>query len=518
MNYWNDYNQYQQPVEDPLLRDIYAMHDGTYSFSSCPPPAIGSYYLSAAERPRKQVEPRNDHVINTPDGTQRRPITRVPVEIWEHILRRCIPARDEDDDIPTLSSRKAPMQLTAVTKGLRIIALSLPELWTTISLVPRSSHRLPSGPLLKRYLERSKDRPLTISVSLNRTNAKEDVEYFFWKLAKWSSNRWEHVSVDASAIHGEDGGWKRYVFPRLKSVTIKGDPYPGIVTHKTMPECLIALIKRSDSVKALSWTGSKEAGGQDMTKVLCEASLPMGRLTSLKLSNSMWVGTALGVLGQALMLQELELFIFGDGSPATTAQPIQLLHLRSLIVGARSKHHTGALNSFLPFIFTPNLLSLSLGYNGGARCSSTPLQTFLTQTRCRLTSLSFHKTPLLAGGLHWVLTHFTPLDCLQSLTIEAITGVASPLSQELLAWMMPAQHGLVPSLQTFGFNISALNASAPGVLSNMLKQRCKVRPRYLRKVHFVGVREYERARNRIPDDMINIREFAPRYRLVTSSD
>lgn len=509
MDSWADYNQFQQPTQDPLFNDILALQNGTYSFGGISSHFDPSYLSRPAEPPRKGKK-RINSVINTPDGTQRRPITRVPVEIWEHILRRCIPPTEENDRISTLSRRKAPMQLTAITRGLRHIVFSMPELWATISLVPRSSYYLPSAGMLKNWLRHSKDRPLTISLALTGDRELQDMDYLLWKLAKWSSQRWEHLSIASLGVQGRDNRWRGYVFPRLKSVTIKGDPL-----HNVMPECLTYLVKHTDSIRALSWVGSKGDKGTTMAGLLVDVSQPLAKLTSLKLSHGLWVRSALNVLSRATMLQDLELLVFGTLDAAPT-QPIHLLHLRALTVGAPSGS-SGALDQLLPCIFTPNLLSLSLGRHDSQNCSSRALQSFFTATRCRLTSLAFHRTPLLAGGLHWILTHFTPLNCLRSLTIEAIPGVASPLSHQLIGWMMPSSHCLVPTLQEFAFNTSTLNASPPGAVASMIEQRCRIRPRFLRKVHIIGIRDIEKEL-RAPNDVVFVRQFVSKYRLIVSSD
>jgi len=402
MDLWSspDPNLHQQ-CYDPFVNDLFALRDGFGSSGRYPPSASSSHFFPpTVGAPRKRGQRRNT-IINTPDGTQRRPITRVPAEVWADILRRCIPSREENDRIPTLSPSKAPMQLTAITKGLRHIALAMPELWTSISLVPNRDHELPCPETLEYWLRLSQNLPLTISVARNRyRGAGDDLEYLFWKLAKWSSKRWEHLYANPIGIDGADGRWRRYVFPRLKSVTIQGGIQPP-----SLPECFKSLIKTSESLKALSWTDVEPLQFERRSEFLLNVSFPLSRLQHLKLSNPLWPSDALHMLKDAPMLQTLE-FTALKGIRYTSVimgtyptQPIQLLHLRSLSVNAlkfeeeRGQAVRTSMDDFLPYIFTPNLHSLSIGYNDDQRGPFTALQSFFTTTRCRLTSLTFSYTP-----------------------------------------------------------------------------------------------------------------------------
>jgi hypothetical protein len=417
------------------------------------------------------------------------------------------------------------MQLTAVTKGLRHIALAMPELWASISLVPNRDHELPCPETLEYWLRLSQNLPLTISVSRNRyRGAGDDLEYLFWKLAKWSGKRWEHLYVNPIGIHGADGRWRRHVFPCLKSVTIQGGIQPP-----SLPECFKSLVKTSESLKALSWTDVEPLQFERRSELLLNVSLPLSRLQYLKLSNPLWPSDALHMLKAAPMLQTLE-FTALKGIRYTSVimgtyptQPIQLLHLRSLSINAlkfeeeRGQAVRTSMDDFLPYIFTPNLHSLSIGYNDDQRSPFAALQSFFTTTRCRLTSLTFSYAPLSSKELHCILAHLTSAGSLRALAIKAAPQVASPLSNQLISWMLPSPQCLVPTLQHFSFNVSALNASSPGAVTNMLKQRCKVRPRFLRSVHFEDLRQVE-SRASTPNEIIYIREFAARYRLITTSN
>jgi hypothetical protein len=526
MDLWDspDLNTYQQ-FYDPYVNELLTLRDG-FGSSDGYPPSINYFesdFPSTVEVPRKTIGQLLNTIINMPDGTQRRPIARVPAEVWADILRLSIPSRAENDRTPTLSPRKAPMQLTGITKGLRCIALTMPELWVSISLVPTRDREFPSPETLKYWLRLSQNRPLVISVARSGYPGAGDLEYLFWKLVKWSSERWECLCINPHSIYGDDDRWRRYAFPRLKSLTIQGGIQPS-----SLPVCFQSLLETSESLEAFSWTCVQPVQFERISELLLNTSLPLSRIQSLNLSIPLRASDALHLLKDAPILEILKFTALkGTRHPSVIMgtypmQPINLPRLNSLSVNAlkfEEEHGQairGSLNDFLPYIFTPNLQSLSIGYNDGQCSPFATLQPFFTTTRS-LSSLTFSYTPISSEELHGVLAHFTSTGTLKALAIKATPQVASPLSSRLIASMVPSPQCLVPTLQHFSFNVSALNASSPGTVTSMLQRRCDARPQHLRSVHFEDLSLVE-CRASTPSEISHIRELASRYRLVTTNN
>lgn len=118
------------------------------------------------------------------------PIWYVPPEIISCIFTFCLP-RDSPQEI-TRSSIKSSLLVSAVDRNWRNIALSTPQLWTTMFL-DDNSFSPDSTYMPKIFLDRSGDLPLSLYVHAKGYPSPPS----FIAYATSLSGRWQHIILDA---------------------------------------------------------------------------------------------------------------------------------------------------------------------------------------------------------------------------------------------------------------------------------------------------------------------------------
>ncbi|KAG7451303.1 uncharacterized protein BT62DRAFT_926978 [Guyanagaster necrorhizus] len=97
------------------------------------------------------------------------PIRRLPLEILSEIFKLCLPG---SYIIP--KSRSAPLLLTQVCGSWRRLALSIPQLWSSISVEVTVQRCRPPLPLIELWLQRSMTQPLSFAITeLEQEDARE---------------------------------------------------------------------------------------------------------------------------------------------------------------------------------------------------------------------------------------------------------------------------------------------------------------------------------------------------------
>ncbi|KIK62711.1 hypothetical protein GYMLUDRAFT_164176, partial [Collybiopsis luxurians FD-317 M1] len=134
--------------------------------------------ISRVRKTLEELTSRYDHLKTHVDAHLAliSPLRRLPREIISEIFVQCLPT----DRNPTRSLTEAPLLLTVLSKGLREIALSTPQLWNALHVfLPNTSFNSPIGidelePLIRRrkegveaWFQRSRCLPLSISVYLS---------------------------------------------------------------------------------------------------------------------------------------------------------------------------------------------------------------------------------------------------------------------------------------------------------------------------------------------------------------
>jgi hypothetical protein len=165
--------------------------------------------LSTARLERQDLQTRLD--------AYKYPVLTLPIEITSEIFVHFLPPYPERPPAIGLSS---PRILGHICRAWREIALSTPLLWRAIDLVPPTMPSTKALDLLRTWLSRSKNRPLSISLK----SSMRLLEVDFIQAIISHSERWEHIDlklpIASLRLIGAD-------FPLLRSLTLGPTAYAG---------------------------------------------------------------------------------------------------------------------------------------------------------------------------------------------------------------------------------------------------------------------------------------------------
>ncbi|KAJ7641653.1 hypothetical protein FB45DRAFT_900717 [Roridomyces roridus] len=141
------------------------------------------------------------------------PIAKLPLEISSQIFAHCVPLR------PTPGAQHVPMLFLQMCKAWTVIALSTPQLWSSVHVVfPR-----PKGfaQLLETWLDRARYLPL--SISLHGAFADEIGNVFRrYREQLETIEIYPHTNVEKMDIIKCMGADTMQPFPRLRRLTVGG--------------------------------------------------------------------------------------------------------------------------------------------------------------------------------------------------------------------------------------------------------------------------------------------------------
>ncbi|KAJ7902088.1 hypothetical protein B0H14DRAFT_3724500 [Mycena olivaceomarginata] len=162
--------------------------------------------LTSFSRPRSSTHPqtvRHQRRKSTqkPRGQYSYPAGRMPRDIWEEIFLHCIPA-PSDRDAPgyprqSTTPTTAPLFLLQVCRAWRKVALSLPDLWTSLSVVVRDGQAFPPLDVASDWLKRSGDLPLELVLcQTNESDGNQELADDMLALYMCYLPRWREVRLD----------------------------------------------------------------------------------------------------------------------------------------------------------------------------------------------------------------------------------------------------------------------------------------------------------------------------------
>jgi len=125
------------------------------------------------------------------------PMRRLPPEIIGDIFSLCLHNRWQDR---VFESREAPLLLSQVCTGWRGIALSNSRLWSTVSLFLQDSISESELALVRTWLARAGEHPLSIRL----VDPWERVTHPVIDLISSCSDRWQHVELCVAQSHFEN--------------------------------------------------------------------------------------------------------------------------------------------------------------------------------------------------------------------------------------------------------------------------------------------------------------------------
>ncbi|KAJ3516343.1 hypothetical protein NLJ89_g1194 [Agrocybe chaxingu] len=194
------------PVEETQIR--HAISEASVRLSEIDRTAVQiQRLLRDLERERANVQEfANKHRVLVA------PVWELPPEILSYIFTLALPLSPPSE----LSRRtlRPALVLAHVNQHWRNVALTTPQLWTTIHIDAPTLQHEPCMPRL--LIKRSGDCPLTLHVRHHAPYSEETAE-----LLVSLSPRWEHVALDISVVMMEGLSRIQGHLPSLRSIEIK---------------------------------------------------------------------------------------------------------------------------------------------------------------------------------------------------------------------------------------------------------------------------------------------------------
>jgi len=123
------------------------------------------------------------------------PIRRLPPDLLGDIFVNCLPTQHE----AIINTDECPLVLTQICSGWRALALRTPRLWSSIHIVTRTrvERRNACLEVVKMWLKRSGDCPLSLSLSITYDNSSEQDDGLV-DLVLSLSKRWLNLSISGT--------------------------------------------------------------------------------------------------------------------------------------------------------------------------------------------------------------------------------------------------------------------------------------------------------------------------------
>jgi hypothetical protein len=267
---------------------------------------------------------------------------RLPHDVVQEIFSHCLPTERN----AVMSATEAPVLLGRICSGWRRIALSTPDLWSTLHLPIPNCHTLGHcdkwrhvAEAVKSWLNRSGGLPLSLSVACTSLNGRQPdrksslgISYFMNTLTR-HSHRWERIDFlfPFPELASSLSSLTEADVPLLKSAILECSIFNDIAPTNNWP--LIGIFS-TPSIREVSLLGFKHSEYLH--------PLPWGQLTGLYLERGMglWGESltetdALNILEQCPILTTCKLMVDANPIPlaiSTPPQTVTLSRLRSLII------------------------------------------------------------------------------------------------------------------------------------------------------------------------------------------
>ncbi|KAK0204464.1 hypothetical protein DFS33DRAFT_658151 [Desarmillaria ectypa] len=362
------------------------------------------------------------------------PIRRIPLEIWAEIFLYAIPEplpfldfkgnliSGMDSDITTMDS---PWLLTHVSSYWRKLAISIPSLWATVSLMPDLTPQQEA--LVHLQLARSQDSPLHLQLRIEEYDS-EDIGQLrtllfplFHRCATLEFATPNTAIIETLCCHPAG-------LPSLRTLTIRRVPGAQPDNSKTHDEHVTVFMK-SPHLRAVNADFS-----------LVELPLPLTKLRSLVRVTLATFEQIQDIVNAAPELEHLEFsFIeMGSGLRIPRCEGLPMVTHNKL----RRLHVSTTPSEILSTLKLPALRCLALEEGGFMNGRMETLLEFLQRSRCALDDLTIMHTRDIFPLLRAVLEYSS--HTLTRLAIIVPWGVAQDIYR--LLTMTPGLE-LMPNLQ-----------------------------------------------------------------------
>ncbi len=274
-----------------------------------------------------------------------RPIRKVPEDIVREIFLTLWDTEKEGKD--SLNKRFAPLVVSQVCRDWRNIALSMSQLWSTITLdFDQHLNELRCQYLLQTYLVRSANHDIILSLRSTRDISKSPII----PALLLSAPRWTSISMIIPYTSRHAFSAARGFLHRLNSLSVEltGEDHYFQSTQPSFDAFEYAPLLRSLSLKGIR-------------RSLGRTSLPWSQLTEYTGDNT--TTSYIDILKYASDMERASLQCFEDGTHQTSShQRLRILHVQEVRQSPYGTNSAGGILQFLSCVEFPVLESLSMTY------------------------------------------------------------------------------------------------------------------------------------------------------------
>lgn len=372
---------------------------------------------------------------------------RIPKEILSTIFVRCLPDR-WPDDFTGLLSKPIPILLSQVCSLWRSVAISTPELWSSIQVDISRDDSESRIEWFRTWLSRNGSAPVRLRLRIG-PNIDPLYSHPLIPILSSQSDRWQHLQLIAPWASINSLVVVRNRLSSLKSLFILSiTGVNGIPDVETLSTFSVAPQLRN-----------VEIGGTLAELIV----LPWNQLESCRFGD-VSSAVAFNILVQSLSLVECTMRLMYPFPP----RPVHTLSkLRTLVVGI-DQANAGILDC----LTLPSLCTLTVQVHGliGQQLSlESHLVPLVRRSLCNISHLSI-------TGRHIDLRSTALIRCLEAMPslIDLVLRYKGCVSNNLLnqlTYRGPDEPFLAPRLETIGFDLFH-SAFDNKILVNMFESRC----------------------------------------------
>ncbi|KAJ7287836.1 hypothetical protein C8J57DRAFT_597090 [Mycena rebaudengoi] len=351
------------------------------------------------------------------------PAGRMPRDIWEEIFIHCLPTLP-DPDSPSynrqpelLNHLSAPLLLTQVCKSWRKVALSLPDLWTSLSVVVRSGRAFPSLEVASNWLKRTGGLPLALSLyQTNESEGNQEVADDILALYMRYMTRWRDVRLDiANPTYGRSLQPINLYVPLLETFHLT--TCWRLTPNEEIMQDLLKMLEMAPLLSSFSVSRLSDLNVSPTSTV----AIPWTQLTRLDLGFIPSVSACLSIMSGCPNLTSCNLIIDPQEGPLPSIS-IVLPALTSLELHTRDEE----LAALLDLSVFPTLKQMTLfvhdGLDDRGLWPQASFLDFFTRSKCTLSRLELHDTGM------------QPEQFVECLSHESVRGISELVMHDGRDW------------------------------------------------------------------------------------
>jgi hypothetical protein len=411
-------------------------------------------------------------------------VHRLPWDVLERIFFSCLP----EGRIWVPKVLDPPLVLCQVCKHWRNIALSMPQLWSSLCVEMTSMGCKPMLSLIEIWLSRSATRDLTLSIlhpyvsrdpsgNLERRpyGRREDTNAVLSIFLQYFS-RWKEVLLE---LHG-------YAYPALQEApytatslldTLTLSTSMGLCMNTTM--ALSRMFQATPNLRNVTWTQHRDQ---------LVPTFPWAALTRLHIIASLSITDCLGILREGVNLVDCAFLRIVLPSQAPTFAPFRMPEIRVLEICSKVD-----IGPFLDYLTLPFVERIRIGClhasHTARRWPHLQFLSLLSRSQCSLQWLTLSDTPITEGELLQCLWQVQTSLFGLSIDNSRHTSCVSTALVDLLTVGNSTGRCLCPLLRSI--TLQGCISTVDGAIANMVESRWSVdnsTRRHAADLEFVEIR------------------------------